>query len=403
MKKIIIIFFKFVSATWSLDSNPPTLRFNHSVAGTTWQLWEPSDSIPDFVSNTSRQFGLECEAPYPIQINVEGFIGKSPKYQYWKINRRESENSTVTRFSAFVRFDYTSQFLGLAAALVCQGSPRLKSSMRIFIKDKCVMPNCKETLIVVDSTLIPCPTTNPDVVIRLRQIAANKTLQRVNYTTYDPTRGFQLSEPIQGNFTCTTGDETVSVISKVTKYENLTSYSPGSASLVLGYVNEPLHFTCKSPNSIEILNNDPHLVFNFTLDSEVEKHFSVARTQPTRVGKRTEEAAWSNIREGNGSRKTRKISCVNPDQTRNNVTEIVSWFYDIIDFPPLCTVRRIELFVATRIFNFPVRISCVLYISVIPHNIHSCTIMQCSPDFEPRNRNMKRSFLRGHDENYLVK
>ncbi|OXA46867.1 hypothetical protein Fcan01_18208 [Folsomia candida] len=28
--------------------------------------------------------------------------------------------------------------------------------------------------------------------------------------------------------------------------------------------------------------------------------------------------------------------------------------------------------------------------------------MQCSPDFEPRNRNMKRSFLRGHDENYLI-
>ncbi|OXA51590.1 Vascular endothelial growth factor receptor 2 [Folsomia candida] len=322
-----------------------TLKINLQLANNEVDDWEnPGMTLKNWefvqinnetvlVSLTKFELDLTCEAPFPIEWNITGHIG-APDFIHIQPYKREIANLTddgiefLFKLQILIFFDPGKNVTSASARIYCQHAmnPKISKSYAVFLRhERHPFVNSGQLLTVVDSKVIPCPTTDPKLSVNL--IAQNgRPISPVNYL-YDPLIGFQFQNMVQGNFTCVTLNDTVSVSATITRTIPGYNYIPKTPHVKI-FTDEELVLKCsRGDGTGNSGSSNIDIIVSISMNHTLSK-----TTQIDSLTNSTIVTAKIHSFGGNGS-----ASCVNVADQRN----IWTWGLEFVE-PPTLVLNNFE-------------------------------------------------------------
>lgn len=123
---------------------------------------------------------LKCDAPYPIQWNITGFFSRVDDVKIYQTSFSPEEKLYHNQMHMdFSKLSDSLRNVAISIKVACQmiGNSEISNAVRLFTKSADENPTLyapsgmkSGKLVVTESTLLPCITTNPLTPVYLYQV-----------------------------------------------------------------------------------------------------------------------------------------------------------------------------------------------------------------------------------------
>ncbi|ODN06115.1 Macrophage colony-stimulating factor 1 receptor [Orchesella cincta] len=217
-----------------------------------------------------------CEAPYPIQWNISGIIAPAEVVKIQPPKRDWHDRMKMFQIQVNIFFGDATDFPDLTASaqIACEmiTDYTMRDHFSIFVRGKnlFVNPSIKP---LINSKLIPCPTTDPTIPTMLYLRSSDGVETLVQDVIYSPTEGFHSNQVFSGFFICRKQTSHVFFRARVTTPvqgpESDRQFSP-LASNVKAFTDETIELACSSKTIpvVLVFSDATNATLTYTVDTE---------------------------------------------------------------------------------------------------------------------------------------